>query len=198
MLTYEEFHRDFTLPDEYEIVNELPKVFLNNVDRRYIQANLLAPIKYGIDNNKFIFVSGNVWCYPITKVQSVYVVIDPYTKKGVGVVNVEAVTYCEEHYLYPKIVKKFITDYPALALELYKTIGKDTSYKIITDKLQSIDASSMWKKWYNNPDKYDIKQVGVIDIGAKDCQTDILDILDINKIWGTSDINKNILVWIKF
>lgn len=186
---------EFELPSDYNTVNEMPTVFLVDVNPRYIDANLMKHIKHGIANKLFVHVKGNVFCYPISKIESIYVVIDPVTKLGVGATNVEPVMYCNNHYMKPKIVKKFIEDYSGLALELYKTIAIDTGYKIISDQLQSESASTMWKKWYINPSKYGIKEVDVIDTTNKDCKSNTVEIDD---IWGTDKDKMNKLVWIKF
>lgn len=178
------------------VLNEMPMVFDTKVNPSYIDEHLVRLIHQGIDKQEFMQSksSPDVWVYPISKIQSIYVVV--HNNEIVGGANIVATKYCDTEYVYPKIIKKFIDNYPALALKIYKAVNKDWELPIISDTLQSKDASNMWKKWYNNPSKYGIKQVGVIDTRNKDCKSEVQKDVD---IWGLNDNTKsNILVYLDF
>jgi len=161
-----------------KILSEMPNVFTGEVEPAYIDEHL---IKIIIDyKDKIRQVKDDVYVIALGKFESIYLI-----KQGdniIGGTHFKPVNYCRGSYIQPIISKKFEKKYPNLLLKLYKQAMKTFTVPIISDELQSLDSSTIWRKWFNNPSKYNLK---VDVINTKDCK-DKTDYSELD-IWGRAD-----------
>ena len=170
-----------------KLMNEMPNVFTGGVSPRYIETHLLDKIeKY---KNKVRHIKDDVYVIPTEKFGGIYLIVKD--NLIIGGTHLKPTSYCGESYLQPIISKKFQDKYPQLLLKLYIQASKDMKVKIISDKDQSLDSSTVWRRWFNNPSKYNLK-VNVIN--TQDCK-DKTDYSELD-IWGL-DNKEHMLVSIE-
>jgi hypothetical protein len=101
------------------------------VNRNYVDEHLLKHIEDGIANNSFKHLGENVFVYPISLMASVYIIIEDNEVKGGATIS--SVRHSGMDFIYPKIVKKFVEDYPGLALKIYKQASKDWELPVVSE-----------------------------------------------------------------
>lgn len=176
------FDNQFTLCD-------IPQVFPFELNQRYIEKHLIQPLQKAKLEGKVsvIDLSKGYLVAPIYVDGSIYI---KTTKDGVtiGATKILSRKYCNIQVMVPEVVKKYDNKASGIALELYKVCYEDTKTPIMSGELQSEYAMNMWKKWYNNPSKYGINKIKVVNI--KDCKE--LDNPQDVDIWGEDVIYKDI------
>jgi hypothetical protein len=181
-LTFEKFCEVYPLL-------EMPNVFPTEVNPEYINKYLIQYIKEGLANNAFIPTSSiNIFSYPKSKTESIYIMINGL--ELIGGASFKVTTYCGVGYITPTITKKFIDTYPQVALNIYKVAYHNFGCPIVSDSSQSVHASAMWI----NPSNYGITSLRVIDVTKEDCKTLLVNPED---IWDYSN-KEHILISIKF
>lgn len=98
----------------------------------------------------------------------------------------------KERFYQFRITKKLDDNLKDVFVDLYKEISKDLDNYVFSDNLQSISSSTIWRKMFNNPKKYGIKDVKVLKNKKEINLTSELD------IWGFDLEKEHILVGIKF
>ena len=92
-----------------------------------------------------------------------------------------------------KITKKLQDEVGNMLFKLYREISLFLNIYVVTDNIQSVSSSSIWKKMFNNRSKYNINDLKILDTGNK-----VIDSLEISDIWGKSKEFEDKLVAIKF
>jgi len=161
-----------------KLMNEMPNVFTGEVEPKYIDIHLIELIVKHEDSIRQ--VKGDVYVIALGKFEVIYLI-----KKGdniVGATHLKPTSFCGKSYLQPMISKKFENKYPNLLLKLYKQASISLKVPILSDSSQSLDSSTVWRKWFNNPKKYNLK---VEITNTKDCKDKTLySELD---IWGETN-----------
>lgn len=168
-----------------KLLRETPQIFYDPLDDRYVDIKLREPIADAFNSNG-IFPTDNKEVFYIPKLVGgvfLYVVDDNF----IGAVNFDTETINGESFLVPILVKKFENDYKGVLHTLYKVAGNKYNKKIVSDKTQSSDSSSVWKKWVRNPEKYGIEEIYTIPKG----------LTNIDDIWGDEQY-RDVRVVVKF
>lgn len=100
--------------------------------------------------------------------------------------------YSDGSFYQFKITKKLDDSLKGVLVDSYKEISIDLNNYVFSDNLQSISSSAIWRKMFNNPKKYGIKDVKVLKNKKEINLTSELD------IWGFDLEKEHILVGIKF
>lgn len=180
--------------EKWQQLDESPTVIMNEVNPEYISKKLITPINKAIKNNSIYYGRDNIFSIPLSKYSGIYLV----AKDNVifGACLIKSVNYCGKTFIQPEISKKFEYKYNGLLKELYSYASDIYGVPIISDSLQSLDSSSIWRKWYNNPQKYDIKEIKAIKaINVEDCKQKYSSELD---VWGLDIKKSKILVTVSF
>ena len=98
----------------------------------------------------------------------------------------------KESFYQFRITKKLDDNLKGILVDLYREISNDLNDYVYSDGLQSVSSSTIWRKMFNNPDKYGIKHIKVIKNKKEVSLTSELD------IWGFDMEKEHILVGIKF
>ena len=98
----------------------------------------------------------------------------------------------KESFYQFRITKKLDDNLKGVLVDLYREISKDLNDYVYSDGLQSVSSSTIWRKMFNNPDKYGIKHIKVIKNKKEASLTSELDIC------GFDMEKEHILVGIKF
>lgn len=180
------------LIENVQRLNEMPRVFTLGVNPKYIDKKLIEPMKKVIKegncdyvkelhNGLHLFSSSNMF-------SKLYFLSDE--EKAVAATLVDVDNYSEGSFYQFKITKKLDDNLKGLLVELYKEISKDLNNYVFSDSLQSISSSTIWRKMFNNPSKYNIKGIKVLKNKKEINLTSELD------IWGFDMEKEHILVGI--
>lgn len=168
------------------ILKETPQIFYDPLSEDYVDNKLREPIANAFNSNG-IYPTNNENIFHIPKLIScilLYVVDGNF----IGAVDFDTEYIDGESYFVPTLAKKFEQDYKGVLHTLYKHTGNHFKKKIVSDKLQSLDSSSVWKKWFLNPEKYDIEEVYTIPKGLS----------KLDDILGQDEKYKDVRVVVKF
>jgi len=169
-----------------KILRETPQVFDKPLNDDYIDEKLRQPIADAFNSNG-IYPTDDKEIFHIPKLVGglfLYVVEGNF----VGAVNFDYTYLDGESYFVPTLAKKFETDYSGVLHKIYKFVGNKYKTGIVSDETQSRDSSSIWKKWFLNPEKYDIKEIYTIPRGMT----------NVDDVWNSSDKYKDVRVVVKF
>jgi hypothetical protein len=168
------------------ILNENPMITVKDIDPEYVDVKLNIPIGQAF-LNKGVYATNNENIFKIPKMYSgIYLYMDG--DNVVGAVDFD-ITYIEkETMLTPSIVKKFENDYKGILHTLYKEASNYFKMKIVSDKVQTMDSSSIWKRWFLNPEKHDIEEIYTIPKG----------LTKVDDIWGDEEKYKDVRIVVKF
>lgn len=175
-------------------LNEMPRVFTLDVNPKYIDKKLIEPMKKAIKegncdyikqlhNGLHLFSSSNMF----TKI---YFLSDE--EKAVAATMIDVDNYSDGSFYQFKITKKLDDTLKGVLVDLYREISLDLKSYVFSDSLQSISSSTIWRKMFNNPSKYNIKGIKVLKNKKELNLTSELD------IWGFDIEKEHILVGIKF
>ena len=161
--------------EEARKLNETPIVIDDDdLPLDYIDDILIDPIRKHIKSDKFKYIgeykldSENVHIHRITIewYEVIYVVSKEdkitHIDNIIGATLVKPVNLFGGSYIQPKMTKKFIYNYPAVTLLLYKIVYSNHNSPIITDDYQTRKMSKIWKKWISNKDKYEISTITLV------------------------------------
>lgn len=185
---------DKLLIENTQRLNEMPRVFTLDVNPKYIDKKLIEPMKKAIKesncdyikqlhNGLYLFSSSNMF----TKI---YFLSDE--EKAVAATMIDVDNYSDGSFYQFKITKKLDDSLKGLLVDLYREISLDLNNYVFSDNLQSISSSTIWRKMFNNPSKYNIKGIKVLK-NKKEVPLSLE--LD---IWGFDMEKEHILVGIKF
>jgi len=132
-----------------------------------IDHNLAKVIKKAISYNRIVKVNKNI--YKITNRNFGGICFALKDDRIVGATNMKAINYFNKSYLQPIYTEKFERLYPDLMLELYLAISNRTGVPIITDSEQTEQATSVWKKWLNDPKKYGL-EIETVSLNGKNIE----------------------------
>jgi hypothetical protein len=117
-------------------------------------------------------------------------------EKAVAATMIEVDNTNKESFYQFRITKKLDDNLKGVLVDLYREISKDLNDYVYSDSLQSIsceaNASTIWRKMFNNPSKYGIKHIKIIKNKKEVTLTSELDIR------GFDMEKEKILVGIKF
>lgn len=175
-------------------LNEMPRVFTLEVNANYIDKKLIEPMKKAIANNECDYVKqlkNGLHLFSISKIfNKIYFLSDE--EKAVAATMIEVDNTNKESFYQFRITKKLDDTLKGVLVDLYREISIDLKDYVYSDGLQSISSSTIWRKMFNNPSKYHIKDIKIIKNKKEVNLTSELDIwcLDLDK--------EHILVGIKF
>lgn len=175
-------------------LNEMPRIFTLGVNPKYIDKKLIEPMKKAIANEECDYVkqlNNGLHLFSISKMfNRIYFLSDE--EKAVAATMIDVDNYSDGSFYQFKITKKLDDSLKGVLVDLYKEISIDLNNYVFSDNLQSISSSTIWRKMFNNPKKYGIKDVKVLKNKKEINLTSELD------IWGFDLEKEHILVGIKF
>jgi hypothetical protein len=182
--------------EEYSL-NEIPRVFDDVVNPKYIDDELIQPLIKAVKDKKMtetdIKINDcNLVYYSINKIDYIFALGKP----GVGLIGATKIFRLQVNdsdvYYKVTITKKLKDEIGNMLYKLYKEISKFLDVYVVTDNLQSIQSSTIWKKMFNEQKKYNIKDLKVIQ------NSKVVNINNSDEIWGKEKEFEKILVAIKF
>ena len=182
--------------EEYSL-NEIPRVFDGVVNPKYIDDELIQPLIKAVKDKKMtetdIKINDcNLVYYSINKIDYIFALGKP----GVGLIGATKISRLQVNdsdvYYKVTITKKLKDEIGNMLYKLYKEISKFLDVYVVTDNLQSIQSSTIWKKMFNEQKKYNIKDLKVIQ------NSKVVNINNTDEIWGKEKEFEKILVAIKF
>ena len=151
-------------------------------------------MKKAISNNECDYVkqlSNGLHLFSISKIfNKIYFLSDE--EKAVAATMIEVDNTNKESFYQFRITKKLDDNLKGVLVDLYREISKDLNDYVYSDGSQSVSSSTIWRKMFNNPKKYGIKDVKVLKNKKEINLTSELD------IWGFDLEKEHILVGIKF
>ena len=185
---------DRPLFENTQRLNEMPRVFTLDVNPKYIDKKLIEPMKKAISNNECDYIkqlSNGLYLFSISKIfNKIYFLSDE--EKAVAATMIEVDNSNKESFYQFRITKKLDNNLKGVLVDLYREISKDLNSYVFSDGLQSISSSTIWRKMFNNPNKYNIEGIKVLKNKKEVELTSELD------IWGFDMGKEHILVGIKF
>ena len=167
--------------------------YLNNLSIENIDNKLIEPMKKAIAENNCDYVKqldNGLHLFSISKMfTKIYFLSDE--EKAVAATMIEVDNNKESFYQF-RITKKLDDTLKGVLVDLYREISKDLKSYVFSDNLQSVSSSTIWRKMFNNPTKYNIKGIKVL---KNKKEVDLTSELD---IWGFEVEKEHILVGIKF
>lgn len=181
LLTYDEF------------VVESP-VVADKINSTYLKEFLIKPIQKALARGDFNRETDKIYSH-IEHTYSLYVVANKNPEHISDVIGGVLLTsfgdVCGHKDLYQeKAVKKFIEDYPNMALDVFRLFS-DGEFILMSDSLHTIKMSSIWKKWITEPEKYNIEVVDCIDIS--NCSK-----VKLEDAWGKTEKHEDYRVLLRF
>jgi hypothetical protein len=177
-----------------QTLNEMPRVFTLDVNPKYIDKKLIEPMKKAIQNNNCDYIkqlNNGLHLFSTSKMfNKIYFLSDE--EKVVAATMIEVGNSNKESFYQFRITKKLDDNLKGVLVDLYREISKDLNSYVFSDGLQSISSSTIWRKMFNNPSKYNIKGIKVLKHKK---EVDLTSELD---IWGFDMEKQDILVGIKF
>lgn len=158
MITLEQFFKQFDMMQ----LNEMPNIMLSPVNARYIENKLLKPIRDGLSKREFVKVTDDIYVYPVSKKESVYCYLE-----GINIIaacSVKFVRFCNKDFAQIVITKKYLEHHSNVMIKLYKAINHDCKMPVLSDSIQTLDSSSVYKKWHADKPKYGIKNMNAFDV----------------------------------
>ena len=175
-------------------LNEMPRIFTVNVNPKYIDKKLIEPMKKAIANEECDYIKQldrGLHLFSISKLFSkIYFLSDE--EKAVAATMIEVDNSNHGSFYQFKITKKMDNELKGILVDLYKEISLDLNNYVFSDNLQSLSSSTIWRKMFNNPEKYKIKGIKIL---KNKREVDLTSELD---IWGFDIAKEHILVGIKF
>ena len=185
---------DRPLFENTQRLNEMPRVFTLDVNPKYIDKKLIEPMKKAISNNECDYIkqlSNGLYLFSISKIfNKIYFLSDE--EKAVAATMIEVDNSNKESFYQFRITKKLDNNLKGVLVDLYREISKDLNSYVFSDGLQSISSSTIWRKMFNNPNKYNIEGIKVLKNKKEVELTSEL------YIWGFDTEKEHILVGIKF
>ena len=182
--------------EEYTL-NEMPRVFDGVVNPKYIDDELIQPLIKAVKNKMMTETDikiddCNLVYYSINKIDYIFALGKP----GVGLIGATKISRLlvngSDMYYKVTITKKLKDEIGNMLYKLYKEISKFLDVYVVTDNLQSIQSSTIWKKMFSDKKKYNIKDLKVIQ------NSKVVNIMHPDEIWGKEKDFEKILVAIKF
>ena len=172
----------------------MPRVFTLEVNPKYIDKKLIEPMKKAIAENNCDYVKQlpiGLHLFSTSKIfNKIYFLSDE--EKVVAATMIEVDNSNKESFYQFRITKKLDDNLKGVLVDLYREISKDLDDYVYSDGLQSLSSSTIWRKMFNNPKKYNIKGIKVL---KNKKEVDLTSELD---IWGFDTEKEHILVGIKF
>lgn len=176
------------LIENVQRLNEMPRIFTLGVNPKYIDKKLIEPMKKAIVNNECDYVkqlNNGLHLFSISKMfNRIYFLSDE--EKAVAATMIEVDNSNKESFYQFRITKKLDDNLKGVLVDLYREISKDLDNYVYSDNLQSISSSTIWRKMFNNPSKYNIKGIKGIKVLKNKKEVELTSELD---IWGL-DIEK--------
>ena len=145
-------------------MNKMPRIFTVEVNNKYIDHYLIEPIKKAIKEDKCDYIKkldNGLHLFSYSKIfTKIYFLSDE--EKVVAGTMIDVDNYSDGSFYQFKITKKLDNSLKGILIELYKEISKDLNSYIFSDNLQNISSSTIWRKMFNNPNKYNIKGIKVL------------------------------------
>ena len=182
--------------EEYSL-NEMPRVFDGVVNPKYIDDELIQSLIKAVKDKKMTETDikiddCNLVYYSMNKTDYIFALGKP----GVGLIGATKISRLfvngSDIYYKVTITKKLKYEIGNMLYKLYKEISKFLDVYVVTDNLQSIQSSTIWKKMFNEQKKYNIKDLKVIQ------NSKVVNINNTDEIWGKEKEFEKILVAIKF
>ncbi len=183
--------------ENYRVLNEMTRVFDGDVTAEFVDRELIKPIQKAAINKEILDTGINVDSarliyIPINKTDYIFTLANKTSI--VGATKLERLGIIgDDLYYMMKITKKLQDEVGNMLFKLYREISLFLNIYVVTDNIQSVSSSSIWKKMFNNRSKYNIKDLKILDNSNK-----VIDYLDISDIWGKSKEFEDKLVAIKF
>lgn len=153
---------------------------------------------YNKEKSNLAHIQGNLYKLFIANGEEVIYDIEKENIQGVVYFESDGFKIANKQFFsyIPHMTKKFkynITK--GMMLNIYSSYSKlkHNGY-IMSDSKQTINSKEVWKKWYNNPNKYKIKEIFCLDLKANQ----IVEFKDIEDSWGTSKEYQRYRITAKF
>jgi hypothetical protein len=180
-------HRTFK-----EFISEQPQINPKDVNPLYVKKYLIKPIQKALNKNSFEKEKENIFSH-ITHTYSLFVVSETFPNSIqdiIGGVLLQNKKVNGIEVLQEKCSKKFIDDYPNMVLEIFRLCSEGEEI-IMSDSVHSKKMSNIWKKWIENPKKYEIEIVNILDVETNEK-------VHINDVWGYEEKYQDVRILAKF
>lgn len=168
------------------VLKETPQLMVVDIDKAYVTKYLYEPVKKAIDDSKYV-ATDDPHIFQIPKLfEATYFYYKDNTV--IGAVDFDCHTSNGKRFFTPSLTKKFEKDYSDVLVKMYSVASKQFNAYIISGYRQSLSSSSVWKKFFDNPDKYNIKEIYTIPEG----------LTKEDDIWSEDPIYREVRVVIKF
>jgi hypothetical protein len=168
------------------ILRESPQIVVDEVNDDYVEKYLHNPIKLAIADKKIIPTDDP----EIFQIPKLFEATFFYYKDEtiVAAVDFESHTTKGKKFLIPSLIKKFETDHPNVLHKMYMMASKHFNAYIMSGYRQTMNSFSIWKKFFDDPEKYGIKEIYTIPEG----------LTKHDDIWGDDKSYREVRIVIKF